>query len=327
MGPLPDLGGGAQAGAPAPQEPLTLRSAWTTNGLRMARWSPRSRRRLQAAQRRMSVALRPALSPSCTHLRGRGGVKGAVRRVHRALPQARYVARFDVAAYYFHIRHETLLAQLRAAHIAPADVSLVQSYLTLPAEADASVGLSASGPLSPLLAGLYLAPLDHAMDRLVRRRQLLTYVRYVDDVVLLARSRWQLRRAIARLHAILSRLGLRTHRKKKCFIGQPLQGFDFLGYRFHPRRRLRASRESLRRFRTRARRLYEQGADEDRLRQYVEHWQRWLLGGLGDAVGQRGGTTEKLRGISCAHASSNMATNQEAPRRHPPSLRQRERWP
>ena len=64
-------------------------------------------------------------------------------------------------------------------------------------------------------------------------------------------------------------LGLRVHRKEKIFIGAATKGFDFLGYRFQPRRKLRASRESLRRLRVRTRRLDEQGADRRRLREYL----------------------------------------------------------
>jgi hypothetical protein len=58
----------------------------------------------------------------------------------------------------------------------------------------------ASGGLSPLLGALYLTPLDRRMDRLFKRKKLVHYVRYMDDIVLLARTRWELRRAIAALH-------------------------------------------------------------------------------------------------------------------------------
>jgi hypothetical protein len=36
------------------------------------------------------------------------------------------------------------------------------------------------------------------MDRLCERKKLVHYVRYMDDIVLLARTRWQLRSAIWR---------------------------------------------------------------------------------------------------------------------------------
>jgi hypothetical protein len=55
-------------------------------------------------------------------------------------------------------------------------------------------------------------------------------VRYMDDIVLLARTRWELRRAIAALHEEIAALGLHLHRVKR-LIGCTTQGFDFLGDR------------------------------------------------------------------------------------------------
>ena len=118
----------------------------------------------------------------------------------------------------------------------------------------------------------------------------------MDDIVLLARTRWQLRRAIKALYAILRPLDLRLHRSKR-FIGKTTHGFDFLGYQLHPDRKLRPSRESLRRLRERARRLYEREADLHRLRQYVWRWQRWLHGGLDGLVSRQGGAPRTTRYI------------------------------
>jgi len=211
-----------------------------------------------------------------------------VRRIHRSLPRARHAARFDVAAYYNSIRHDRMLELLERAGVDEKDLLLVRDYLALPDTRGTGKGLTASGSLSPLLGALYLAPLDHAMGERMKRGQLVSYVRYMDDFVLLARTRWQLRRAIAEFQGILQGLGLRTHREKR-FIGLATKGFDFLGYRFHPRRKLRASRESLRRLRERARRLHEQGADARRLREYISRWSRWHLGGLAGMVSLKGG--------------------------------------
>ena len=47
-------------------------------------------------------------------------------------------------------------------------------------------------------------------------------------------------------------------------------------------RRLRPSRESLRRLRERARRLHEHGGDDERLRLYAERWWVWIHAGLGE---------------------------------------------
>ena len=146
----------------------------------------------------------------------------------------------------------------------------------------------ASGGLSPLLGALYLASLDRRMDRLCRRKKLVHYVRYMDDIVLLARTRWELRRAIAALHEEIAGLGLRLHRVKR-FIGLTTKGFDFLGYRIRAGARLRPSAEGLRRLRERARRLHEREGGIRRLQQYVLRWWWWHLGGIDGRVSRKGG--------------------------------------
>ena len=117
-----------------------------------------------------------------------------------------------------------------------------------------------------------LIPLDEAMNRLWRRYGLF-YVRYMDDFVIMAPTRHRLRRAIKEVHAAVARLGLCLHATKRC-IGKLSNGFDFLGYRVVPRRRLRTSAEGRRRFAEKFHWLYEQGADHGRLWRYAERWCR-----------------------------------------------------
>ncbi len=154
-------------------------------------------------------------------------------------------------------------------------------------------------------------PSRHIRAPLARQRagQLICYVRFMDDVVILAKSRWQLRRAIVQLHAVLRPLNLRLHRRKR-FIGRVTVGFDFLGYRLHPGRKLRPSWESLRRLRMRARRLYEREADLGRLRQYVARWWRWLHGGLWGRVSRLGGIPRLTKHI-LAHLRINRPRGRE----------------
>ena len=50
----------------------------------------------------------------------------------------------------------------------------------------------------------------------------------MDDVLVLARSRWQLRRAVKVVNQALGALSLEKH-PAKTFIGRIERGFDFLG--------------------------------------------------------------------------------------------------
>jgi RNA-directed DNA polymerase len=147
--------------------------------------------------------------------------------------------------------HALLLGSLRQAGIGSDLRSIVADYLALPDKPDTGKAMVAGGALSPILGGLYLNPLDQIMGQDKR----LVYVRYMDDFVVLAKTRWHLKKAIAKIHRITCDLKLRLHRKIKCFIRRTANGFDFLGYTIHPQRRLRPSSVSLQRLVSRARRL------------------------------------------------------------------------
>ena len=49
------------------------------------------------------------------------------------------------------------------------------------------------------------------MDEL-RARAGIFYVRYMDDFVIMAKTRWAFRRAIAKVHGVMQKLQLRLHK-------------------------------------------------------------------------------------------------------------------
>ena len=169
-------------------------------------------------------------------------------------------------------------------------LELVSDYLSLPDTGGTGKGMVAGGSISPLLGALYLHPLDEAMLEWERKGRIL-YRRFMDDFVILASSRHVLRKAIRKVHEVLYSLMLVLHPVKR-FIGRTVKSFDFLGYQIHPNRKLRPSAVSLHRLTERARQLYERGVSEERLRQYVIRWHRWLHGGLDGMVSYKGGITK-----------------------------------
>lgn len=60
----------------------------------------------------VQAKLQLALSKSCYHLKGHGGLKGAVREILKVLPRYRFFCKTDVRSYYDSIDHYTLLIQL-----------------------------------------------------------------------------------------------------------------------------------------------------------------------------------------------------------------------
>ena len=65
--------------------------------------------------------------------------------------------------------------------------------------------------------------------------------------------------------------------------------FNRIQAKFHPDRKLRPVMQSLIRLLVRSRRLYEQGVNENLLRQYVQRWFTWLHSGLRNKVSNNGG--------------------------------------
>ncbi len=98
-----------------------------------------------------------------------------------------------------------------------------------------TAGTPQGAVISPLLANIYLHPLDLLMEESGYRM-----VRYADDFVILCRTAREAEAALRRVMAWVADNGLRLH-PDKTRIGdcrEPGQGFDFLGSRFEAGRRL-----------------------------------------------------------------------------------------
>lgn len=205
-------------------------------------------------------------SPACTHLKGHGGLKGTVRAVRAHLAtdshQTWFIYRTDVKSYYSSIDRNRLMDKV-ARHIRDRDcLNLLWQYLTLCVERggtfeDAPSGLRSGGAPSPVLAGFYLYDLDQALSD----QPGIFYRRYMDDIIIITKTRWKLRRAIGVVQRHFEQLGLSSH-PQKTFMGRLghgclAHGISFLGYLITASE-VRLSSETLRRHHVKARQLYEQ---------------------------------------------------------------------
>ena len=231
----------------------------------------------------MSMCLAQVLpvSPLCTHVRGHGGAKEAVRQVAARLPLNAFVLRTDVKSYYASIDHHRLLDRL-AVHVRDRDVmNLLGQYMQRCVcdggnYIDIERGISLGCPLSPLMAAFYLHDLDKTFER-----GGLFYIRFMDDILILAPTRWKIRQAMARVREVLNSLRLDLH-PDKTFIGRAARGFDFLGYHFFEGT-LGVAAKTYARMTEIAARLYEQNGRRDQpapLGQYLTRWNAWFRGGL-----------------------------------------------
>jgi hypothetical protein len=237
------------------------------------------------------LAPRLPLSERCFHLKGpageKRGSKAALRLVLAQLPQYRFVLKTDIRDFYFSIEHQQLLDRLLPFIPDRRIWSLVYQYVKRCTERgglfwEYQKGIPLGCPLSPVLGGFFLHELDRRLDRLG-----LLYVRYMDDVLVLAPTRWKLRGAVRELNQILASLELEKH-PAKTFIGRIEKGFDFLGCHVRPDE-LSVAEKTLQKFAERIHQLYEQEQDSGHglspvklaaLGEYLRRWRGWATGGL-----------------------------------------------
>src|SRR5262245_38115680 len=86
--------------------------------------------------------------------------------------------------------------------------------------------------ISPLLANLYLNPLDHEMEQRGWEQ-----VRYADDLVVLCRTKEEADTVLNFLRQWTEAAGLILHPTKTRIVHVAEEGFDFLGWHFRGRKK------------------------------------------------------------------------------------------
>jgi len=261
-----------------------LRVFWAADQ-RVEYWSSLDALVLKAMAIGLTELMHPHLSPRCFHLAGSGGIKAAVREVAHHCSDYDFVFRTDVKGFYACINHQILMEIVGGYVQDEAVLALLWRYLRRVVSdggefIDITQGISLGCPLSPLMGALFLKPLDDKMAELG-----CFYVRYMDDWVILAPTRWKLRRAIRAVNQVMNELLVEKH-PDKTFIGRIARGFDFLGY-FFSGEGLGIGKISIARMLDQVSLLYEQGADDLRIENYVRRWWQWVKGGVDGLLSSR----------------------------------------
>lgn len=163
------------------------------------------------------------------------GCQNALGEIERLLAAGYvHVVDVDVRKYFDTIPHEGLMNEV-AKRIADGRVlDLIETYLHQGVLEEMKLWMPETGTpqgavISPLLANVYLHPVDTTM-----RQAGFTLVRYADDMVVLCRTREEAEAALVRLGELLEARGLQLH-PDKTRIAHLMErpGFQFLGYVFH----------------------------------------------------------------------------------------------
>jgi RNA-directed DNA polymerase len=163
------------------------------------------------------------------------GCKDALRRVDGLLNEGlTWVVDVDLKSYFDTIPHEGLMHRV-AEHISDGRLlELLQQYL----KAGVMDGMKGWEPtergtpqgavISPVLANLYLNPLDHWMAKAGY-----AMTRYADDFIVQCRSEAEAQAALQLIHQWAEENGLVVHPTKTRIVDATRKGgFDFLGYHF-----------------------------------------------------------------------------------------------
>jgi hypothetical protein len=221
----------------------------------------------------------------CMHLRGRG-VRASIREVSQALDSGVYAFthRTDIKGYYENIKKSQVMSLVTRFVSDRVLINLIEQYVYYSVE-DAGEfhtpenGIMRGCALSPLIGGALLWHVDDYFGSLDPAN--LFYTRYMDDFLLLTRTRWQLKRCISQLAAFFELSGFERH-PDKTQTGRVEKGFDWLGIEYGPDGPALA-RRSLTRHREHRIRLFEQIRRQGktfpealaRVKAYETRWQKW----------------------------------------------------
>lgn len=190
----------------------------------------------------VQTALRNVIEPIFEHefdpgsygFRPNLGCQNALGEIERLLAAGSlHVVDVDVRKYFDTIPHQSLMNEV-AKRIADGRVlDLIEAYLHQGILEEMKLWMPEKGTpqgavISPLLANVYLHPVDTAM-----RQAGFTLVRYADDMVVLCRTREEAEAALAKLGELIEARGLQLH-PVKTRIAHLMErpGFQFLGYVF-----------------------------------------------------------------------------------------------
>lgn len=204
----------------------------------------------------VQTALRLVIEPIFEHqfaehsygFRPGRGCKDALRQVQTQLNAGcTWIVDADLKSYFDTIPKDRLMHRIEERLADGRVLALIRSYLDqevmeeLTRHEPTDRGTPQGAVISPLLANIYLDPLDHHLAA-----SGVEMVRYADDFVILCRSEEEAKAALTRVQTWVEENGLTLHPEKTRIVdmSQP-GGFDFLGYHFErgyrwPRRKAMA---------------------------------------------------------------------------------------
>lgn len=187
-----------------------------------------------------------------------------------------WVVDLDIEKFFDRVHHDILMRRIGEVIRDKRVLKLIGRYLRSGILAEGVViwqeeGTPQGGPLSPLLANIYLHPLDEELEK-----RGLCFCRYADDVIVYVGSEASANRLIESLPKwVEKRLRLKVNASKSG-IGRTWQR-QYLGFRITREGQIEAAPERLFRYQNRVRLIFDarQNGTSNQLR---DQWRRYIRG-------------------------------------------------
>jgi len=206
------------------------------------------------------------------------------RSAHDAVSAARryvqegkdWVVDMDITKFFDHVNHDILMNRIAKRIRDKRVLRLIGAYLRAGVMVEGLLvrteeGTPQGGPLSPLLANIYLDALD---EELTRRG--LAFCRYADDCNIYVGSQRAAERVLGGLTWWLKRQLRLEVNTTKSGTGRPWER-KFLGFRINPQGQIEAAPQSVERFKNKVRELWRscQSLTSEQLR---DQWRAYVRG-------------------------------------------------
>lgn len=187
-----------------------------------------------------------------------------------------WVVDMDITKFFDHVNHDILMNRIGQIIRDKRVLRLIGRYLRAGVMCDGVVqdsdeGTPQGGPLSPLLANIYLDALDHELEQ-----RELAFSRYADDCNIYVSSERAAQRVLVSITTwIKEQLRLEVNAAKSG-TGRPWER-KFLGFRINQKGEIEAAPQSIDKYRTKVRELWQscQSVSSETLR---NAWRAFIVG-------------------------------------------------
>jgi group II intron reverse transcriptase/maturase len=232
-------------------------------------------------QQMLLQVLQPILDPTFSEhsygFRPGRSAHDAVRAAQRYAQAGKsWVVDMDITQFFDRVNHDILMNRIGKRLRDKRVLRLIGAYLRAGVMVEGLLvrteeGTPQGGPLSPLLANLYLDALD---EELTKRG--LAFCRYADDCNIYVGSQRAAERVLGGMTWWLKRQLRLEVNAAKSGTGRPWER-KFLGFRINPQGRIEAAEQSVERFKNKVRELWRscQSLTSEQLR---DQWRAYLRG-------------------------------------------------